>query len=808
MKKITGVFFIFFFFILLHAQSQCLFTLTGKITDTHSGKPLEYAKVSLTPVDGEEIYSVSNEEGTYVINTICPGDYVIRISHPECISGVFRITITLDMIRDFSLESGHQEKEIQEIITTGKTQTKTKTSVENKLSKTRINTYSDTNLGTALSSIAGISTLRTGNNIVKPVIHGLHSSRVPVLNNGIRQEDQQWGVEHAPDIDLNVANSVSVIKGAGALQYAGDATGGIVLVEPGKLTFKDTLSGSVLTSYLSNGSGGNISANLEKGWKKGWALRLQGTYKKAGDLSAPDYNLSNTGLKENDFSIQFGYRKKNFGMEGFYSYFGSETGILKAAHIGNLENLVNAVNSRKPLIIQDFTVKIDAPKQEIQHNLAKLNTYYNLSFGTFSLVYGYQFNNRKEYDIRRSSFMDKASLDLDLTTHNLNMDFEHAAFKGFSGKAGISYVYQKNIPNAGTGVNPLIPYYRKDNFGIYWIENVKLTRFLTLEGGFRYDYQKVDALKFYKKNRWSALGYDKKHPDIIIKDTGLSYLVNPVLKFNGYAATLGAAYKLGATNDITLNYSLSSRAPNPGELFSDGLHHSAAAIELGDLNLKNEKSNKIISTFRSRLLDYRLSLELSAYYNYIKDFINQIPTGAEYNIRGAFPVWQYLQTNAEIYGIDIMAEYNLTPDLILATNFSYLKGNDTKNKVALINMPPVRWVNTIEYKNSRWMNFFAKLSSISVLKQTRYPDYNFVVEVVEGGKIVSKLLDISTPPPAYQLFDFNTGFSLHVTQQNKLDISFGVRNILNTSYRDYLNRLRFYADETGRNFIVKIQYNF
>ncbi|MDR1877530.1 MAG: TonB-dependent receptor [Flavobacteriaceae bacterium] len=805
MKKITGVFFTFLF-VLLQAQSQCTYVLTGKITDAYSGEPLEYAEISLKDSNGKEIYSAkSDKEGIYLIQSVCFGSYTAEISRSGCITGTFQVVANKDITVNFSLE--HRETEIQEIITLGKASEKVKTLPGNRLSKAQINAYSDTNLGTALTSIAGVNALSTGNNIVKPVIHGLHSSRVPVLNNGIRQEDQQWGVEHAPDIDLNVANSISVIKGAGALQYAGDAIGGIVLVEPKKLTTKDTLSGSILTSYLSNGKGGNVSVGLEKGIKNGWALRLQGTYKRTGDLSAPDYNLSNTGLKENDFSAQLGYHKKNFRIEGFYSYFGSETGILRAAHIGNLENLVNAVNSREPLVINDFTMKIDVPKQKVQHNLVKFITGYDFDFGKLNLTYGYQFNKRKEYDIRRSEFKDKATLDLDLTTHDLILDFEHSAFRGSNGKTGISYTYQKNFPNAGTGVSPLIPYYEKNNFGIYWIENYRLTPELTLEGGFRYDYQKTDALKFYKKTRWAALGYDKKYPDIIINDTGLSYLVNPVLKFDGYAATLGILYKLGMANEITVNYSLSSRTPNPGELFSDGLHHSAAAIELGALDLKNEKSNKIIATLRSHLSDYRLNLELSAHYNYSKDFINQIPTGAEYSIRGAFPVWQYLQTNAEIYGVDVMADYSFTPNFIFLTNFSYLRGNDVKNDIALINMPPLKWVNTIEYKNPRWKNFFAKLSSISVFKQTHYPDYNFVVDIVENGQIVSKLLDISTPPAAYQLFDFNTGFSLDITNDNKLNISFGIRNILNTSYRDYMNRLRYYTDETGRNFIIKLQYN-
>src|SRR5690606_4578968 len=47
-------------------------------------------------------------------------------------------------------------------------------------------------LAESLTAISGVSTIGMGNSIVKPVINGLHSSRILILNNGVRQEGQQW----------------------------------------------------------------------------------------------------------------------------------------------------------------------------------------------------------------------------------------------------------------------------------------------------------------------------------------------------------------------------------------------------------------------------------------------------------------------------------------------------------------------------------------------------------------------------------------------------------------------------------------
>jgi len=796
-----------FFSLFSWAQMPCLWSLSGKITDTHTGEPLDSAQITVLDVDGRQKFDAfSDKKGEYSIQPLCSGNYKVVVSMPDSSPKTFKLFIDGDTKRNFSLEL--HEKELQEVIAVGRTQTKTKTSAESRLSENQLVKYSETNLGTALSSISGVSAFSTGGSIVKPVIHGLNSSRVPILNNGIRQEDQQWGVEHAPDIDLNVAQSLTVIKGAGALEYAGDAVGGIILVEPKALIKKDTLSGSILTSYVSNGRGGNISANVEKGFGNGWAFGLQGTYKRFGDQSAPDYNLSNTGMKENDFSAQAEYQKKRFGIKGFYSYFGTNIGILRASSIGNLENLVEAINNRKPLIINTFTTDIEAPRQTVTHQLAKFSAYELFDRGKLSFTYGFQRNNRQEYDIRRSEYADKPSVDLRLTTHSFNLDFEHYEINGFKGKAGLMYAYQKNFPIAGTGVSPLIPYYQKYNYSAYWTETYKASDRLTFEGGVRYDFQNIEALKLYTKTRWKSLGYDILYPNLVVRDLGLSYFTHPVLKYNGFAAVLGLNYQLGNNTDLTFNYSASSRPPNAGELFSDGLHESAAAVEIGDLALKNEKSNKLIANLKTRLLNYRLRIETTLYYNYIHDFINEIPYGAEYSIRGAFPVWKYMQTDAKIFGADIDADYQFTKRWNLSSKISIIYGKDTRYSIPLINMPPMRWVNVLGYRNEEWNHFFASLTSISVFKKQRFPDYNFPVQVVQNGELIYKMLDVSTPPEGYQLFDFESGFSLPITKKNHLDFSFSVKNIFNTSYREYLDRLRYYADEAGRNFILKVRYNF
>src|ERR1700744_6378815 len=100
-------------------------------------------------------------------------------------------------------------------------------------------------LGESLKSIAGVNSLQTGPSISKPVIHGVYSNRILIMNNGVRQEGQNWGNDHAPEIDPFIATKVTVIKGAASIRYGSDAIGGAILLNPKDLPVQPGVGGEV-----------------------------------------------------------------------------------------------------------------------------------------------------------------------------------------------------------------------------------------------------------------------------------------------------------------------------------------------------------------------------------------------------------------------------------------------------------------------------------------------------------------------------------------------------------------------------------
>ena len=225
---------------------------------------------------------------------------------------------------------------------------------------------------------------------------------------------------------------------------------------------------------------------------------------------------------------------------------------------------------------------------------------------------------------------------------------------------------------------------------------------------------------------------------------------------------------------------------------------------MGDLRIKQEQSHRVSGTFAYNNNTFSATVE--GYYNAINDFVYIEPSGTEQTIRGAFPVWEYKQTNATLLGADITLGYTISKHWGLSNIMSYIKGDDTKNNRPLIDIPAFKTVTTLSYENSDWKDIKASLSSEFVGRQSRYPNNNFEQFIASTGTNV--LVDISTPPSAYHVLHFNSSIRLNKTEKMPITLGLNVNNILNTSYRDYLNRLRYFADDLGRNVMVSLKINY
>lgn len=772
-------------------------TISGKITSQ------EQINFSNTHIHIGKKMINSNASGNYIAENLPFGIIKINISHLgyESIDTIIDLKSNLKL--DFNLKLNTTA--LREIVIQQKSNKDISAVKEQELKLATIEKYSNQSLGDALREVAGVSSLKTGTAVVKPVINGLYGSRVPIINNNVRLEDQEWGIEHAPNIDINSAHKITVIKGASGLQYGGDAIGGLVILEPLNVN-KDTIFGKTILNYDTNGKGGSVSSSIHKGNEYGWNFNALGTLKYIGDRHAPDYVLSNTGIREANFTGDIQYKGNKFNASVFYSYYNALNGILSASHLGNVNDLYQSINNKTPSLINDFTYNINNPKQDVAHQIAKFNYNYFLNeSSTISFQYAFQFNNRLEYDLRRGDFKETPALDLDLKTNTVNIDFETREHD-WNFKSGISATAQNNYANPDTGIRPLIPNYDKIDFGVYGLLSYQFSDTFTLEGGLRYDFSQINATKYYYKSRWEERGYDEEFPEFVVGEFGNQWLTKPSFTFHNPTATAGINKRFENDWQLFANLSFGSRNPNPSELFSDGLHHSTGVIELGDLNLDKEQSAKLSVTIQKKF--NRFSFDVNPYLNNIDDYIFLEPVGFETTIRGAFPVYEYQQTNALLMGADVQANWQIANQWQYLFSMAYVYGKDKTNGEPLIDMPPLNLNNKIRFSKPEWNHLILELKNEIVFQQNQYPDNNFSTNIIQEGAFVPVLVDISTPPPAYHLLNFYSESKFKTSERTNLTLAFSLNNIFNTSYRDYLNRYRFFVDEIGRSFQMQLKFNY
>lgn len=626
-------------------------------------------------------------------------------------------------------------------------------------------------LGEALKTIPGLSAIQTGPTISKPVIHGLHANRILIYNNGVRLEGQQWGSEHAPEIDPFIANQITVVKGAASVLYGSDAMGGIVLVEPSALAFNKKLTGQVNLVGMSNNGQGAVATMLESavGKNANFCWRLQTTYKVAGNSKTPDYYMKNTGFNERNAALTLGYRQNKLNAELFASTFNTKLGIFSGAHIGSTTDLLNAINLPQPLKIyqSNLNYNIDRPYQNVSHNLVKLKMSYPVGdFGVLHAQYSNQQNNREEYDVVRGSADKGYQLKFDLNTQNAEIFLDHN-LKKLQGKVGVQGMYQQNYYDG----RYLIPFFTSYNGGIFLIEKYAKNK-LSLEGGLRYDYKYMQARK-----RQNVL--DDKSPEI-----------QPQFNFDQVSATLGMGYQF--THDVKWTSTLAKawRPPSINELFSFGVHHGSGSFEKGDKNLKEESS--INFTTGLTKTNGKLTGEINGYiyhtdnYIYLKPDLLPVLT-----VLGAFPSFTYVQVNTRFTGADFLTQYQFNKFFKTSVKYSFVRAYNLANNNHLEFIPPDKASLIIQ-------------ASLNDSKKIKNTSIDITINHFAKQWRVKREQDYAPTPNAATVLNIDLSSQL-LLGKNSFNLSLSCINALNTPYRDYLNRFRYYADETGRNFILRLQ---
>ncbi len=764
---------LFFISCSLSAQ-DCKLNISGVVSDLGTGEDLEAVYIYISEIASG---TVSAHNGSYEILDLCPGSYHLTYSHIGCESYQTYIDLQSDTILDITLE--HSTHSLDRVTIVG-SDASPSTKIVEAINEQSISDQSGENLANLLETISGVATLRNGSTISKPVVQGLYGNRVTILNNGIAQGGQQWGNDHSPEIDPLIANRISVVKGVSALQYPGSNLGSVVIVEPKNIGNEPHIHGKSSYFFESNGRSHGLNLQMQQ-YTPFLAWKVNGTLKKSGDRHAPDYFLNNTGQNEANFAFQLEKSfSSSFKSNLYYSSYNTRIGVMRGSHIGNLTDLESAFDRGVPFFTEEeFSYTIDAPRQDVNHHLLKINSKWFLDDSRwFDFTIAEQLNSRKEFDIRRGERGDKPALSLRQFTTFLEAKYNQEFINGGSLKSGLQLNHIYNTNNPGTGILPLIPDYASFETGFFSLATFQRGRSL-LEIGGRYDFIFQEA---------ATISGDL--PRRIIRERNL---------FHNIALSSGWSYEINDDLHVLTNLGLATRNPAINELFSAGLHQGVSGIEEGNVDLDTEQSLKLSTALHGHFAE-RLLFEGLVYYQRFQNYIFLNPGDqVRLTIRGAFPVFTYEQTDAEIFGFDLTSEQEWTNNLSTRLVYAHIVGNDLSQNLGLINLPGNTFDAELRYEFSNYIDLGRiKLENMEISISDRY---------VQRQRRLIPEQDFIDFPDSYNLVNTKVAFDLAI-KSYRFRIIAAIDNLLNTEYRDYLNRQRYFADDLGRNIKLGLNMKF
>lgn len=759
---------------LLGFSQNCTLQLQGTVTDLDTNKPLELASVYIEDTGNG---TITDSTGFFKINNLCAGEYHLVFSHIGCESERFFVVLNQDTTLTINLD--HSIELLKSVVIT-ESSTAPSTQNSQSINGKRIADNANQNLSTLLNSISGVSSLKNGSGIAKPVVHGLFGNRLTILNNGIAQSGQQWGNDHSPEIDPLVANKIRVIKGVSALAYAGANLGGVVLVEPQKIGNEEHLHGKA--SYFFESNGLSHGANLQiQQYTPLVAWKINGTIKKSGDRKTADYFLNNSGSQEANIALQLEkVFSEKFYTDLYFSSFNTELGILRGAHVGNLTDLSAAFERDIPFFTEEeFSYAIDAPKQQVNHQLLKLQSKYFFSPDQFlDITLAGQLNQREEFDVRRSGRSEIPALSLKQYSVFAESKYEQTFANNLRLNTGLQLNVIDNTNNPETGILPLIPDYLAYESGVFIVLTKKLSK------------------SFFEL----ATRYDFVHRNVAtISSTTPKEIVRYDNNFHNVSGSGGWTFQLNPQLNLSYNVGFSMRNPAINELYSNGLHQGVSGIEEGNIDLQSEQSLKSTLAFNGTIKE-KFSFETLVYYQNIQDYIYLEPQDEiRLTIRGAFPVFKYAQTDARLYGLDASGQFQLSPAFSAGMSYSYIRGDDLSNNVPLINIPSNNFAGSIKYEVPQQINLGKyKLENLEFELENKY--------VFQQNHLLPNQ-DFTSPPAPYHLLNFKAATDIQLSH-TRLRLFIKIDNLFNIAYRDYLNRQRYFADDLGRNVAVGLSLRF
>ena len=711
-----------------HSQN----TINGVVTDAESEYPLEQVSVYLPQL---ERGTVSDAEGNFEIGNLPGGTYKVVASYIGYTTYSANITINGNT-PSLDIRLLPSAIEMEEVIVSTpfhQLQRENVMKVEHaRLADLKAN--GSITLADGITKIPGVESVSTGLGIGKPVIRGLSSNRVLVYTQGVRLENQQFGDEHGLGLNDAGIESVEVIKGPASLLYGSDALGGVLYINPEKFAMAGEDEGDVGLNYFTNTRGNSATAGYRASGER-FKFLLRGALASHADYEGGDgLHAINSRFREYDLKSGVGFQNSKLKTELRYNLNSSDIGISEASG--------GRTSERTP----------DFPYQEITNHILSSDTDLFFRNSSLQLTLGYIFNNRKEFEEHEEEgepVLDEEgpALHMHLKTLNYNLQYHFPRTERLETIVGIQGMRQTN-DNFGEEV--LIPDATTSDVGLLATSHLHFNK-SDMQFGLRFDHRLLDS---------SPNGQQGEE----------GYIPALNRSFNSFNAALGYRIDIGKNMIGRINIASGFRAPNLGELTSNGTHEGTNRYEIGNPGLDNEQNiqTDVALEFKNEHFEFYVN----GFYNKVNDYIYLEPNG---EIIEGDAVFLYLQQDAALYGGEIGVHIHPHPLdwLHLESSLETVRGElDEGGNLPLI--PAVSLSNTfrveINHAGKQLKGSYAYAGVQTVFDQNRVSDFE-------------------TPTAGYTLLNAGFGGELLIMDQ-EVGVRLSANNLLDKFYIAHLSRLK------------------
>ncbi len=546
-------------------------------------------------------------------------------------------------------------------------------------------------LGQTLARLPGVSSSYFGPAASRPIIRGLDGDRVRILQNGLNTIDASaTSVDHAVSFDTSNLKSVEVVRGPATLLYGSNAIGGVVNSIDGRIVdekIDGTIRGALNERYSSVDNGYLSSAMVEGGYK-GLAFHVESftrateDFRIPGNARTPAAQAANP-LPAGQTEVSKTIPNSNLRSEGVTSGLSYiwDKGFFGFAWTEFHTNYGSP--AERNVVIDMHQQRLDVRGAFYQPLKLIKEVSYKLATSSYQ---------HTEFDSGQPSTLFKNN------GYDARVEAKHEKIAGMQGVVG----FQSDRSEFSTsGSEAFLPPTITQADALFLYEDISRGP-VSFQFGGRYDHISVDSLASSSFGPAVARTFDN-----LSSSVGLVFTPN-----DEYAVA------------FTINHA--ERAPTYQELFANGTHAATGAFEIGNPNLKQEKSLGFDLNVRKRI--GWVTGSVGGYYNRYSNFIGQFPTGVVHVVNGeSYNELLYQATNAEFIGSELEATFHLlhpiSTDKSVQQNNLHLQlradvvhARDTQTGLSLPRIPPFHLTSALMLERGA---FGARLEGIYAAPQSQ-----------------------------------------------------------------------------------------